>query len=346
MQRLRCTIGGIFLTVLWASCTQSAVKPLPKTAFKTSITILKSRSNLPKKDWIAALETFAPKYPIFAGSDFSADRKEFIFYIAKKHNGKPIVFASNEARARELDRMHQAVFDLIDTTTGFPEASDATGKSINPRSLRLKDVDVLVSLADLNRFRKTLTVLLSDRTAYGISTNFAKNQVELSISNTIAQKDALEFIRKNNIPIENVYYEVPKRMIQVFKSTKDMQLTVKLVKSRGHLVFQGKLLNRTSAELRLGYGDCPLTYVVHVGKKDFTHPTKQAFESAPVCTSALRLSRVPPKGSFVIFTNPLESDFENAIIKAKNNYSGEFRFELSTTTSKGMFQLIYKRQQR
>ena len=126
----------------------------------------------------------------------------------------------------------------------------------------------------------------------------------------------------------------------------DMNLFVSLMKQKGHLVFRVSVTNKTSTELRLAYSACPLTYVVKVGNKDFTYPEKQPFAEAKICKLSLAQARVPPKSSVVVYIAQLGDEFENALIRAKGNYSGEFRFKLSTTRSKGIFQLIYRRQQR
>jgi hypothetical protein len=130
------------------------------------------------------------------------------------------------------------------------------------------------------------------------------------------------------------------------ETTKDMSMTARLMTQKGHLVFQISILNKTSTELNLGYGDCPLVYVLHVRNKNYTYPEKQPFTPAKICSSSLRLATLPPQSTRVVYTAQVYPDLENALIKARGNYSGEFRFILSSTTSKKMLQLIYKRQQR
>ena len=126
----------------------------------------------------------------------------------------------------------------------------------------------------------------------------------------------------------------------------DMYLFVRLMKQKGHLVFQVIILNKTSIELRLGYPDCPITYVVHIGNRNYSFPEKKPFAPAKLCTGAIRLARVPLKSSSVIYTAGMYFDLEGALIKAKGNYSGEFRFKLADMTKKVPYQLIYKRQLR
>ena len=126
----------------------------------------------------------------------------------------------------------------------------------------------------------------------------------------------------------------------------DMYLFVRLMKQKSHLVFQVSITNKTLSELHLAYSACPVTYVVRVGNTNYTFPEKKPFAEAKICTLSLAQARLAPKDSVVVYTAQLGDEFENALIKAKGNYSGEFRFKLSTTTSKGMFQLIYKRQRR
>jgi hypothetical protein len=126
----------------------------------------------------------------------------------------------------------------------------------------------------------------------------------------------------------------------------DLSLFVRLMKQKKHLVFQVSITNKTSVSLYLAYSACPITYVVHVGNKTYTFPEKQPFVEARRCVLSLAKFRLAPKSSVVAYTAQLGDEFENTLIKARGNYSGEFRFKLSTTTSKGMFQLVYKRQQR
>ena len=124
----------------------------------------------------------------------------------------------------------------------------------------------------------------------------------------------------------------------------DMKLSVRLMKQNGHLAFQAIIMNKTPNKLRLSYGACPLIYVVHVGSKIYTFPEKQPFVPGKTCNLSLGLATVSPKSFAIVHTSQIRSDLESALIKTKGNYSGEFRFELSTATSKQLFQLIFKRQ--
>ncbi len=126
----------------------------------------------------------------------------------------------------------------------------------------------------------------------------------------------------------------------------DMYLFVRLTKQEKHLVFQVSITNKTLKGIYLSYSACPITYVVHVGNKTYIFPEKQPFVEAKRCVLSLAKFQLSPKSSVVAYTAQLGDEFENALIKARGNYSGEFRFKLSTTTSKGIFQLVYKRQQR
>lgn len=128
--------------------------------------------------------------------------------------------------------------------------------------------------------------------------------------------------------------------------TNDMSMTVRLVKQKGHLAFEISILNKTSTELHLGFSDCPLVYVLHVGNKGYNYPEKQPFAPAKICSSSLRLATLPPNSSVVVITAGVYSDLERALVKAKGYYFGEFRFAFSTTTSKKILQLIYKRKLR
>jgi hypothetical protein len=129
-------------------------------------------------------------------------------------------------------------------------------------------------------------------------------------------------------------------------ASKDMNMSIRLIKQKSHLVFQVSILNKTLTELRLGYPNCPITYVVRVGDKNYTFPEKKPFAPANLCTTAIRLALVPPKSSAIIYTSGMYFDLENALIKAKGNYSGEFRFNISNMAKKIPYQLIYKRQLR
>jgi hypothetical protein len=129
-------------------------------------------------------------------------------------------------------------------------------------------------------------------------------------------------------------------------ASKDMNMSVRLIKQKSHLVFQVSIMNKTLTELRLGYPDCPITYVVRVEGKNYTFPEKKPFAPAKLCTTAIRLALVPPKSSAVIYISGMYFDLENALIKAKGNYSGEFRFNISNMAKKMPYQLIYKRQLR
>jgi hypothetical protein len=128
------------------------------------------------------------------------------------------------------------------------------------------------------------------------------------------------------------------------ETTKDMSMNARLMKQKGYLVFQISILNKTLTELNLGYGDCPLVYVLHVRNKNYTYPEKQPFMPAKICSSSLRLATLPPQSTRVVYTARVYPDLENALVKAKSNYTGEFRFILSSTTSKKMLQLIFRRQ--
>ena len=126
----------------------------------------------------------------------------------------------------------------------------------------------------------------------------------------------------------------------------DMYLFVRLMKQKGHLVFQVSITNKTSTELHLIFGDCPVAYVVQVENKRFTYPEKQPFVPAQTCTLRLREAILQPHSTVVVYATGMYPDLESALIKAKGYYSGEFRFEFSMPKSKKSFQLIYKRQLR
>ena len=162
MQKLRLSIGIIFLSAILASCGQSNVPPVAQTEVtpdtSTEATLQERKDKdydvpKPKKDWIEALDGFALEHPAFAGYDFSSDRKELIFYIADKRKGQKIAFESEEKRVREFGHMRKEFLELIERSTGFPAASDAKGVTINPRTLKMRTVKTSLSLADLNELR-------------------------------------------------------------------------------------------------------------------------------------------------------------------------------------------------
>jgi hypothetical protein len=126
----------------------------------------------------------------------------------------------------------------------------------------------------------------------------------------------------------------------------DMDMTVRLMNQKNHLTFQISIKNKTSTNLHVVFGDCPVTYVVQVKNKHFTYPEKQPFAPAQTCSLVLREVKLQPYRTGVVYTTGVYPDLERALLKAKGYYSGEFRFEFSIPKTKKSFQLIYKRQQR
>lgn len=124
----------------------------------------------------------------------------------------------------------------------------------------------------------------------------------------------------------------------------DMDMTVRLMNQKSHLTFQISIKNKTSTNMHVIFGDCPVTYVVKVGNKRFTYPEKQPFAPAQTCSLILREAILRPYHTGVVYTTGIYPDLESAILKAKGYYSGEFRFEFSIPKTKKSFQLIYKRQ--
>ena len=126
----------------------------------------------------------------------------------------------------------------------------------------------------------------------------------------------------------------------------DIGMTVRLMNQKSQLSFQVSIKNKTTANLHLIFGDCPVAYVVQVENKRFTYPEKQPFVPAQTCTLRLREAILQSHSTVVVYTTGMYPDLESALIKAKGYYSGEFRFEFSMPKSKKSFQLIYKRQLR
>jgi hypothetical protein len=125
----------------------------------------------------------------------------------------------------------------------------------------------------------------------------------------------------------------------------DIDMTVRLMNQKNsHLTFQISIRNKTSTNLHLVFGDCPVTYVVQVKNKRFTYPEKQPFAPAQTCYLILREAILQPYRTGVVYTTRVYPDLESALLKAKGYYSGEFRFEFSMPKTKKTFQLIYKRQ--
>jgi hypothetical protein len=128
-------------------------------------------------------------------------------------------------------------------------------------------------------------------------------------------------------------------------ATNDLYLFVRLAKQKKQLVFQVSITNKTSTNLHLVFGDCPVTYVVQVGNKRFVYPEKQPFAPAQTCSLILREAILQPYRTAVVYTTGgIYPDLESALLKTKGYYSGEFRFEFSMPKTKKTFQLIYKRQ--
>ncbi len=125
MRKLQLSIYCIFLSAFLVSCGQSNVPVVQTDSVPDTSTQITSQERKdydvpkPKKDWIEALNTFATDNPAFAGYDFSADRKELIFYVAEKHKGQKIKFDSEESRGRKLGHMRKEFLELIDRH-GFP----------------------------------------------------------------------------------------------------------------------------------------------------------------------------------------------------------------------------------
>jgi hypothetical protein len=215
MQKLQGSICCIFLSSFLASCGQSNVPPVVQTdsAPDTSTQItLQERKDYdvprPKKDWIEALNTFATDNPAFAGYDFSADRKELIFYVAEKRKGQKIEFDSEESRGRKLGHMRKEFLELIDRSTGFPEVTNGHGVTVNPRSLKMRSVKSSLSLADLNEYRATLQEFLYTGKANGISIDFAQNKINLQVNDETSRLSALEFLQSHGIPNEKVDFTI------------------------------------------------------------------------------------------------------------------------------------------
>lgn len=215
MQKLQLFICYIFLSAFLASCGQSNVPPVVQTDSvpdtSTQITLQERKDYdipRPKKDWIEALNTFATENPAFAGYDFSADRKELIFYVAEKRKGQKIEFDSEESRGRKLGHMRKEFLELIDRSTGFPEVTNGHGTTVNPRSLKLRSVKSSISLADLNEYRATLQEFLYSGKANGISIDFAQNKINLQVSNKTDQEAALDFLRNHGISSESVNFTI------------------------------------------------------------------------------------------------------------------------------------------
>ncbi len=227
MPKLRHSICCIFLSAFLASCGQNNVPSgvqadlVPDTS--TEITVQERKDYdvpKPKKDWIEALNTFATDHPAFAGYDFSADRKELIFYLAEKRKGQKIEFDSEESRGRKLGHMRKEFLELIDRSTGFPEVTNGHGVTVNPRSLKLQSVKSSLSLADLNEYRATLQELLYSGKANKLSIDFAQNKINLQVNDEVSQQIALNFLRINSIPVElvNLTIDVEKPLKNVFDS--------------------------------------------------------------------------------------------------------------------------------
>jgi hypothetical protein len=215
MRKLQCSMYCIFLSAFLASCGQSSVPPVVQTDSTPDTStqiILQERKDYdvpkPKKDWIEALNTFATDNPAFAGYDFSADRKELIFYVAEKRKGQKIEFDSEESRGRKLGHMRKEFLELIDRSTGFPEVTNGHGTTVNPRSLKLRSVKSFISLADLNEYRATLQEFLYSGKANGISIDFAQNKINLQVSNKTDQEAALDFLRNHGISSESVNFTI------------------------------------------------------------------------------------------------------------------------------------------
>jgi hypothetical protein len=211
MQKLRCSMYYIFLSAFLASCGQSNIPPVAQTDSvpdtSTQVTLQERKDYdvpRPKKDWIEALNTFSTENPAFAGYDFSADRKELIFYVAEKHKGQKIEFDSEEARGRKLGHMRKEFLELIDRSTGFPEVTDGHGVTVNLRLLKMRSVKSSLSLADLNEYRTTLQEFLYSGKANKLSIDFAQNKINLQVNDEVSRLSALEFLQSHGIPSEKV----------------------------------------------------------------------------------------------------------------------------------------------
>ena len=214
MQKLRLSIGIIFLSAILASCGQSNVPssvtqtdPALDTSTESTVQERKDKDYdvpKPKKDWIEALDGFASEHPAFAGYDFSSDRKELIFYIADKRKGQKIAFESEEKRVREFGHMRKEFLELIERSTGFPEVTDSHGVTINPRLSKMRTLKSSTSLADLNEYRAILQEFLYSGKASKISIDFAQNKINLQVNDEESRQLALESIKNNSIPNENI----------------------------------------------------------------------------------------------------------------------------------------------
>jgi Trypsin len=229
MQKLQLFMCCIFLSAFLASCGQSNVPPVVQTDSvpdtSTQITSQEHKDKdydvpRPKKDWIEALNTFAKDNPAFAGYDFSADRKELIFYVAEKHKGQKIELGSEESRGRKLGHMRKEFLELIDRSTGFPEVTNDHGVTINPRLLKMRSVKSSLSLADLNEYRAALQEFLYSGKANKLSIDFAQNKINLQVNDEVSQQIVLNFLRVNFIPVElvNLTIDVEKSLKNVFDS--------------------------------------------------------------------------------------------------------------------------------
>ena len=214
MQKLRLSIGIIFLSAILTSCGQSNVPssvtqtdPALDTSTESTVQERKDKDYdvpKPKKDWIEALDGFASEHPAFAGYDFSSDRKELIFYIADKHKGQKIAFDSEEKQGREIGHMRKEFLELIERSTGFPEVTIGQGVIVNPRTLKMRRVKTSLSLADLNEYRTTLQEFLFLGKANKLSIDFAQNKINLQVEDTASQQLAFDFLQSHRIPIESV----------------------------------------------------------------------------------------------------------------------------------------------
>lgn len=93
------------------------------------------------------------------------------------------------------------------------------------------------------------------------------------------------------------------------------------------------LRNNRPTPVELSYSECDFSYVINIGGKVYTWPTKQPFEFASPCPGVIRVRKIPAQSRLTLFSRSLTPDAASNLKAADHKITGEFRFRYSPLNS-------------
>jgi hypothetical protein len=199
------------ILIAWIAITPT-LKPLATiTNDQSNLTVPDSSLNRPdpsvdpfttpdgqrKQDWLDAIEVFAERFPTYGGYAITPDRKRLILYTA-----------ATDPQAENAAEIHTAFVTLIAQTTGFPEATNGQGKTVEVKNLEYVMARVKYPMSTLYVWRIKVRDLMYRGLINSLSISDGENVINVQIPKESDRATVMKFLDENGIPADVVRFKI------------------------------------------------------------------------------------------------------------------------------------------